>query len=87
MPQIGDRSAQRAFVVAQDRAQIADRIGRAGDVITQLRDAVRNDNQPVRAAMMDLRQASRTFKELAREVRQKPSRLLFSSPAPDRKLP
>jgi phospholipid/cholesterol/gamma-HCH transport system substrate-binding protein len=67
--------------------QISGLVGGAGDVITQLRDAVRNDNQQVRAAMMDLRQASRTFKELAREVRQKPSRLLFSSPQPDRKLP
>jgi phospholipid/cholesterol/gamma-HCH transport system substrate-binding protein len=67
--------------------QVSGLVTSAGDVITQLRDAVRNDNQQIRAAMMDLRQASRTFKELAREVRQKPSRLLFSSPQPDRKLP
>lgn len=45
------------------------------------------DNGQLRAAVSDLRQASRTFKELARDVRQKPSRLLFSNPAPDRKLP
>lgn len=67
--------------------QVSGLVTNAGDVITQLRDAVRNDNQQIRAAMMDLRQASRTFKELAREVRQKPSRLLFSNPQPDRKLP
>ena len=45
------------------------------------------DNGQLRAAVSDLRQASRSFKELARDVRQKPSRLLFSNPAPDRKLP
>ena len=39
------------------------------------------------ARIADLRQASRNFKELAREVRQRPSRLLYSSPAPERKLP
>jgi phospholipid/cholesterol/gamma-HCH transport system substrate-binding protein len=45
------------------------------------------DNGQLRSAVSDLRQASRTLKELARDVRQKPSRLLFSNPAPDRKLP
>jgi len=45
------------------------------------------DNGQLRAAVSDLRQASRSFKELARDVKAKPSRLLFSSPAPDRKLP
>lgn len=67
--------------------QVTGLVTSAGDVIAQLRDALRNDNQQVRAAMTDLRQASRTFKELARDVKQKPSRLLFSSPQPDRKLP
>jgi phospholipid/cholesterol/gamma-HCH transport system substrate-binding protein len=59
----------------------------ANDVISQLRDAIRDDNTQLRAAMVDIRQASRTFKELARDVRARPSRLLFGSPAPDRKLP
>jgi phospholipid/cholesterol/gamma-HCH transport system substrate-binding protein len=45
------------------------------------------DGSDVRGAVADLRQASRSFKELAREVRQKPSRLLYSRPEPDRKLP
>jgi phospholipid/cholesterol/gamma-HCH transport system substrate-binding protein len=45
------------------------------------------DNGQLKSAVADLRQASRSFKELARDVRQKPSRLLFSNPAPDRKLP
>src|SRR5690606_22342655 len=45
------------------------------------------DSNQVRGAIADLRQASRSFKELAREVRQRPSRLLYSPPAPERKLP
>jgi ABC-type transporter Mla subunit MlaD len=45
------------------------------------------DADQVKAAISDLRQASRSFKDLAREVRQRPSRLLYSSPEPDRKLP
>ncbi len=72
-------------------ALLQNQVGRlaenAGDVVSQLRDAIHDDNQQLRAAMVDIRQASRTFKELARDVKAKPSRLLFSSPAPDRKLP
>lgn len=45
------------------------------------------DSNQVKAAVADLRQASRSFKELAREVRNRPSKLLFSKPEPDRKLP
>jgi len=45
------------------------------------------DTDQVKSAVADLRQASRNFKELTREVRAKPSRLLFSDPLPDRKLP
>jgi phospholipid/cholesterol/gamma-HCH transport system substrate-binding protein len=45
------------------------------------------DNGQLRSAVNDLRQASRSFKELARDVRQKPSRLIYSNPTPDRKLP
>ncbi len=45
------------------------------------------DNGQLRSAVADLRQASRSFKELARDVRQRPSRLFFGKPEPDRKLP
>lgn len=45
------------------------------------------DSGQLRTAISDLRHASRSFKELARDVRQKPSRLFFSNAAPDRKLP
>jgi len=45
------------------------------------------DNGQLRSAVSDLRQASRSFKELARDVKQRPSRLFFGKAEPDRKLP
>jgi len=67
--------------------QIGGLASNASDVVGQLRDAIRDDNAQLRAAMVDIRAASRTFKELARDVRAKPSRLLFGGAPPDRKLP
>ncbi|TMQ11194.1 MAG: MCE family protein [Deltaproteobacteria bacterium] len=59
----------------------------AGDVVAELRKLLVANEGPLRAAVFDLRQASRSFKELARDVRQKPSRLLFSSTPAERQLP
>src|SRR5213078_2670524 len=56
----------------------------AGDVVAELRQLLVANEGPLRAAVFDLRQASRSFKELARDVRQKPSRLLFSSTPAER---
>jgi len=59
----------------------------AGVVVAQLDGVVRDNQGSLRAALLDLRQASRSFKDMAREVRQRPSRLLFGKPAGERKLP
>jgi len=67
--------------------QVAKLVGDAGDVFVDLKKLVTSNEAPLRAAVFDLRQASRSFKELARDVRQKPSRLLFSSDPSERKLP
>jgi phospholipid/cholesterol/gamma-HCH transport system substrate-binding protein len=67
--------------------QAAQLFGNAGDVVSELRKLVVTNEGPLRAAVFDLRQASRSFKELARDVRQKPSRLLFSSTPSERQLP
>lgn len=56
-------------------------------LITEIKTVVRDNGGSLRAALADLRVASRSFKEMSREVRQKPSRLLFSGEARDRKLP
>ncbi|HET7505485.1 MAG TPA: MlaD family protein [Kofleriaceae bacterium] len=66
---------------------LAQLVGGTGDLVGELRKLVTSNEGPLRAAMFDLRQASRNLKELARDVRQKPSRLLYSSAPPERQLP
>jgi phospholipid/cholesterol/gamma-HCH transport system substrate-binding protein len=59
----------------------------ADTLVADIKGVVHRNDTALRTAVFDLRQASRTFKDLAREVRQRPSRLLFSQPASERKLP
>jgi phospholipid/cholesterol/gamma-HCH transport system substrate-binding protein len=77
-----NRAAIRRSIASIDRAARS-----AEETAEQLQGVVRTNSAVVRAMLFDLRQASRTLKELAREVRQRPSRLLFSRPLPERKLP
>jgi phospholipid/cholesterol/gamma-HCH transport system substrate-binding protein len=67
--------------------QASQLFGSAGDVLAELKKLIASNEAPLRAAVFDLRQASRSFKELARDVRQKPSRLLFSTNPAERQLP
>jgi len=67
--------------------QAAQLFGSASDFLAELKKLVASNEAPLRAAVFDLRQASRSFKELARDVRQKPSRLLFSNNPAERQLP
>ena len=62
-------------------------VANADSLVTDVKSVVHRNDTALRTAVFDLKQASRTFKELAREVRQRPSRLLFSEPAGERKLP
>jgi len=95
-----DRIEASAEVAMHNLAQITDpkRFGNLIDAtglavadLARATSAVRgivDDNRaPLRSAIADLRQASRSFKDLAREVREQPSRMLISSPKGDRKLP
>jgi phospholipid/cholesterol/gamma-HCH transport system substrate-binding protein len=59
----------------------------ADALVVQLRTLVGANEGTLRAAMFDLRQATRSLKETAREVQQRPSRLLFSGAPKDRALP
>jgi phospholipid/cholesterol/gamma-HCH transport system substrate-binding protein len=59
----------------------------AGGVVTELKQLLGANEGPLRAMVLDLREASRSFKELGRDLRQRPSRLLFSNDPPERKLP
>jgi phospholipid/cholesterol/gamma-HCH transport system substrate-binding protein len=67
--------------------QVSTLLVNANDVVSSLGGLVRDNQGQLRSALFDLRQASRSFKDLARDVRQRPSRLLFSKPDSDRKLP
>jgi phospholipid/cholesterol/gamma-HCH transport system substrate-binding protein len=67
--------------------QVGQLVANASDAVTTLKKLMTANEGPLRAAVFDLRDASRSFKELAREVRQKPSRLLFSTAPSERKLP
>ncbi len=62
-------------------------VSNADSFLGRLDDMIRANEGPLRSAVFDLRQASRNFKELSRDVRQRPSRLLFSPTPSDRKLP
>jgi phospholipid/cholesterol/gamma-HCH transport system substrate-binding protein len=62
-------------------------IANADSLVSDVKGVVHRNDTALRTAVFDLKQASRTFKELAREVRQRPSRLLFSEPTSERKLP
>ena len=80
-----DLAAQSATQLLD--GQVAGVVAGFGDVIAQVKAVVHDDGAQLHSAMADIKQASRSFKELASEVRQKPSRLLFSNSEPDRKLP
>jgi ABC-type transporter Mla subunit MlaD len=67
--------------------QVAGLVTTAGDFMGQLRGLVTSNEAPLKSAVSDLRQASRNLKEMTREVRQRPSRLLFSGAPSERKLP
>ncbi|HEY4055891.1 MAG TPA: MlaD family protein [Kofleriaceae bacterium] len=74
-------------ILADNRARISGLVANAATVLDRVERMVTANEAPMRSAMSDLQQASRNFKELSREVRQKPSRLIYSPPAADRKLP
>lgn len=67
--------------------QLSQVLGGAGDFVAELKKLIAANEGTLRATMFDLRQASRNFKELSRDVRQRPSRLLFSSHPSERQLP
>ena len=79
------RTAKSASALMDGK--LTDLVASADALVTDVKGVVHRNDAALRTAVFDLRQASRTFKDLAREVRQRPSRLLFSKPASERKLP
>lgn len=80
-----DATAKSATAMLEGKVAVV--VAGAGDFVGQLRGLVTGNETQLRSAVFDLRQAARSFKELAREVRQRPSRLLFSSAPSERELP
>jgi histidinol-phosphate/aromatic aminotransferase/cobyric acid decarboxylase-like protein len=87
-------SADVSAMVAENRAAMKSTLGsitqasdNANMVTIDVRTLIRNNQGTISATLADLRQAARGFKELAREVREKPSRLLLSDTPAERKLP
>ena len=78
-------TAQSAQTVID--GQVTQLLTNASDVVAEMKSVVRDNGGTLRAALADLRTASRSFKELSRDVRARPSRLLFSGTPRDRKLP
>jgi ABC-type transporter Mla subunit MlaD len=60
------------------------RIDRTADELARV---ARGSGSEARAALRAIRLAARDIQDLSRELRRAPSRLLFSRPAPERKLP
>jgi ABC-type transporter Mla subunit MlaD len=78
----------RSLTQVERTAVQAERVlGNMNQTITQLRGMAKSNDGDLRATMRNLRQASESFETLGRELRQRPSLLLFSDPPKDRELP
>lgn len=67
--------------------QLTAMVASASQLVGDMSGVIKQNQGQVRAALSDLRRASGNFKELSRELRQRPSNLLFSKPPADRRLP
>lgn len=81
-----------------DTRQVLERVDRVGaraeelltevdGTVNELRGTVRTNGDELRAAMDNLKQASQSFKMLGRDLRRKPSALLFGGSPKERELP
>ncbi len=67
--------------------QVTGLVSTANALLGDLGNIVHGSEGQLRSTVFDLRQASRNFKELSRDLRARPSRLLFSNAQSERKLP
>jgi ABC-type transporter Mla subunit MlaD len=80
-----DRAARSATGLLDGK--LASFASRADDLAERVDQLVRGSSGQLRSTLSDLAQATRSFKDLVRDLRQSPSRLLFSKPPPERRLP
>lgn len=81
---VGEAARAATAMLKSDLPKV---IAGAGALVEDMRGVVRSNQNHIRTAMFDLRQASKNFKDLSRDLRQKPSRILFSRSARDRAMP
>jgi len=77
-----NRAGVRASIDSIDRAAHS-----ATDLVAELQRVVRANSEQVRATIGELHDAARSLADLARQLRQSPSRLIYSKAPPERKLP
>jgi phospholipid/cholesterol/gamma-HCH transport system substrate-binding protein len=74
-------------VLSRSLASVDRAAASAADLAADLDGVVKANQTQLRSTLADVRDASRSFRDLARELRERPSRLLFSKAPKDRKLP
>ena len=77
-----NRDSVRASLASIERATAT-----ASEMIADLDRVVHNNENDIYAVVRELRDTTRAFKALSADLRAAPSRLLFSKPQPERKLP
>jgi phospholipid/cholesterol/gamma-HCH transport system substrate-binding protein len=80
-----NQSAERATEILD--TEVASILRNANATVASVKNVVTSNQSLLRSALFDLRQATKSFKELARDLRQKPSRLISSDAPSERKLP
>jgi len=83
----GEAGAAMRGMIDDNRVAMRRSIDSANHAIAEVSGVVRDNAGALKGTLADMRQTSRSFKDLARELRQRPSRLIFNSAPPDRKLP
>ncbi|MFO7181675.1 MAG: MlaD family protein [Pseudomonadota bacterium] len=79
-----DEALVRAAEVLENVNETVENLGEASNDVRAL---IQGSDQELRTTVYNLREASQSFKELGRELRLNPSRLLFSRPPRERELP
>jgi phospholipid/cholesterol/gamma-HCH transport system substrate-binding protein len=84
-----NRTALRTSLAAiEDASQGVVRVvGSIDAIVADVAGVVSTNETQLQSVVNDLRQASRSFRDFARDLKTRPSRLLFSKAPKDRKLP
>jgi phospholipid/cholesterol/gamma-HCH transport system substrate-binding protein len=84
-----NRVALRSSIASIEDASrgVVQVVGSIDAIVADVAGVVSTNETQLQSAVNDIRQATRSFRDLARDLKARPSRLLFSKAAKDRKLP